>query len=253
MENKRRIPKAVSARGTQAAIARLLAEERESVGTVLDIPCGAGALAPYLQDLGMQVHGADIREYLEAEGVAFTRADMNEGLPFPDGRFDAVVCGDGIEHTHRQNDFVRECRRILRRGGILVVSTPNISALRSRFRWLVTGFHNKGKTPLDETRPDPRHHVRLLAFHELRYLLCTNGFRITEIACNRVKAVSWLYLPLVPCSYVMTRLAFRREEERREEKDPTGRRRNREILSQMFTKPVLFGETLIVKCVCEKA
>ncbi|HSK63191.1 MAG TPA: signal peptidase I [Pyrinomonadaceae bacterium] len=54
--------------------------------------------------------------------------------------------------------------------------------------------------------------------------------------------ISWLYVVLVPLVYLVTILAFRKEE-----KDAHVREQNREIVEQMFTIPVLFGETLIVK------
>jgi len=98
--------------------------------------------------------------------------------------------------------------------------------------------------PLNERDPNPWHHVNLLSFAELRYLLHRHGFRITAIATNRIKPVSWLYLPLWPVAAVVTALAFRRWE-----RDPEQRARNREILRQMLVSAVAFGETLIVKAV----
>src|SRR5439155_10452128 len=127
------------------------------------------------------------------------------------------------------------------------LSTPNITALRSRWRWLLTGFHNKGKTPLDETAPNPWHHIGLMSFPEIRYLLHSNGFRITAIAANRVKLVSWLYAPLLPLAWLVTGLVVRRSE-----KNPALRRRDAEVRRQIYSTPVAYGETLIVKAVCTK-
>jgi 2-polyprenyl-3-methyl-5-hydroxy-6-metoxy-1,4-benzoquinol methylase len=234
-------PRELTSKNTHAVVARLLQAETQC-RVVLDIPCGEGAFLERLRELGLDGRGSDIVNRLAVPGAPFTAADMNAPLPFPDGAFDAVVCIDGIEHLERPFDFVRECRRILRPGGLLLASTPNISALRSRWRWLLTGFHNKGKVPLDEHDPNPWHHVNLLSFAELRYLLHRHGFRITAIATNRVKLVSWLYLPLWPVAAVATALAFRRWE-----RDPDQRARNGEILRQMLTPAVAFGETLIVK------
>ncbi|MGH7607134.1 MAG: class I SAM-dependent methyltransferase [Gemmatimonadales bacterium] len=233
-------PRPQTSRNTHATVARLLAAE-PGCRTVLDIPCGEGALCARLLALGLRVHGADLLARRAPADVSFVRADMNGRLPFPDGAFDAVACVDGIEHLERPFDFVRECRRVIRPGGMLVASTPNISALRSRWRWLLTGFHNKGKVPLDETAPNPWHHVNMVSFPALRYLLHREGFRITAIATNRVKAVSWLYLPLWPVAAVVTAAALWRWE-----KDPARRRRNREIRRQLLSLPVAFGETLVV-------
>jgi len=179
--------------------------------------------------------------------AVFRQADMNGPLPYDDDYFDAVVSIDGIEHIERPFDFIRQCARILRNQGWLILSTPNVSSLRSRWRWFLTGFHNKCKSPLDETRPEPRHHIGMLSFPEARYLLHGNGFRITEIRTNRIKAISWCFAAVAPVAYVATSWVFAREET-----DRSQRRRNREILAQMFSLPVLFGETMILAARCEK-
>ena len=238
-------PRELTSKNTHAVVARLLAAEPR-VRDVLDIPCGEGAFLGRLRQLGLDGHGADIVNRVTLPGAPFTAADMNAPLPFGDGSFDAVVCIDGIEHLERSFDFVRECRRILRPGGVVIVSTPNISALRSRWRWLLTGFHNKGKVPLNERDPSPWHHVHLLSFPDLRYLLHRHGFRITAVAANRVKAVSWLYVLLWPLAAVATAAALRRWE-----REPEQRRRNVEIQRQMLAPAVAFGETMIVKAVRE--
>jgi len=230
-----------AATNTHGAVADLLGRD-SGVRRVLDIPCGEGAFLARLVAGGYLAHGADIQSILKISDVPFTSADMNRPLPFADGSFDAVACIEGIEHIERPFDFVRECHRILRPDGVLLVTTPNISALRSRWRWLLTGFHNKGKTPLDETDPNPRHHIGLRSFPDLRYLLHSNGFRIAVITTNRVKAVSWLYLVLWPLAWLATWWVFRREVE-----DPAQRRRDAAVHRQLHSLPVAFGEILIVK------
>jgi hypothetical protein len=124
----------------------------------------------------------------------------------------------------------------------LILSTPNISALRSRWRWLLTGFHNKCKTPLDESHLSPLQHINMMDFPKLRHMLHTSGYRITKITTNRTKWVSYAYLPMLPICYLMTRLVFLHEVRSQSEK-----RQNREILRQLFSVPVLFGEVLAVR------
>jgi hypothetical protein len=125
---------------------------------------------------------------------------------------------------------------------MLIISTPNLTALRSRWRYLLTGFHQGEKTPLDESQYTPYHHLSLVSFPDLRYRLHANGFKVTAVRTNRVKLISWLYVVLAPLAYLVTVLAFMKEE-----KAAHVREQNREIVRQLFTVPVLFGETLIVK------
>lgn len=228
-----------TSRNTHNVVERLL-RGCEGVRRVLDIPAGEGAFTQRLV-ADYQMTSADVLDCLKVEGCTPARADMNERLPWDDGAFDAVVTIDGIEHIERPFDFVLECHRVLRPGGCLILSTPNISALRSRWRYLLTGFHNKGKVPLDETNPSPWHHIGLLSFAALRYMLHRSGFRLSTVTTNRVKGISWIYVPVVPLAWLASTWVFHTEE-----KDSAQRARNREIARQMFSRDVLFGETLIV-------
>lgn len=228
-------------KNTHAVVEALLFEQGRP-DIVLDIPCGHGAFSKRLIEHGVaQVHSADCLELIQVPDVQFRVADMNRPLPYEDNCFDAVACIEGIEHLERPFDFIRECRRILKLGGALIITTPNISSVRSRWRWFMTGFHNKCKTPLDETDPSPSHHIRLMSLPELRYLLHTNGFEIMTIRANRFKAISWIYLPICPLLFLVTLWVFCREE-----KDKNQRARNRGILAQMFSLPVLLGEALVI-------
>lgn len=223
------------------AIFRVLCESAAPAARVLDIPTGSGAFTKRLRAAGYEVAASDIVSHPALPPDLFHQADMNEPLPFADASFDAVVSIEGIEHIQRPFDFIRECRRVLRPGGVLVLSTPNVSALRSRWRWFLTGFHNKCKYPLDETHPQPRHHINMRAYPELRYMLHTSGFRIAAVRTNRAKPVNALYLPCVPLAWAATRLAMRRAA-----RTPEHRRVVRETVAHLFSGAVLFGETLIL-------
>lgn len=229
-----------AARGIHDAVAAWLFPRLPS-GRVLDIPSGEGAFARRCAARGLQAVAADCDALNRAAGVEPVIADMNRPLPFRDGEFDAVVSIEGIEHIERPFDFVRECRRVLKPGGLLAITTPNISALRSRWRWLLTGFHNKCKTPLDETAPNPLHHINMISFPELRYMLHTSGCRITGVTTNRCKAAAWLFAPLVPFTWLASRLVVQKEE-----RDPAQRARSREVVATMHRRELLFGEIMIV-------
>lgn len=230
-----------TSKNTHNVVADLLGEVGNQK-VVLDLPCGEGAFSKRMLEKGADIFSADCLNIIKIPQPQFSLVDMNERLPYADATFDAVVCIDGIEHIERTFDFIRECRRIIRKGGVLIISTPNLTALRSRWRYLLTGFHQGEKSPLDESQYTPYHHLSLVSFPELRYQLHANGFKVTTVRTNRVKLISWLYLGLVPLAYLVTVLAFNKEE-----KDEQVREQNREIVKQIFTVPVLFGETLIVK------
>jgi SAM-dependent methyltransferase len=232
-----------TSKNTHNVVAELVGDVADGK-VVLDLPCGEGAFTKRMLESGANVFSADFLNILRIPHGQFSVVDMNQRLPYADAMFDAVVCIDGIEHIERPFDFIRECQRIIRKGGVLIISTPNLSALRSRWRYLLTGFHQGEKSPLDESEYTPLHHLSLVSFPELRYRLHANGFKVAAVRTNRVKFISWLYAVLAPLAYVVTVLAFNKEE-----KVTRVREQNREIVNQMFTIPVLFGETLIVKAI----
>ncbi|OGS12093.1 MAG: hypothetical protein A2234_07310 [Elusimicrobia bacterium RIFOXYA2_FULL_58_8] len=129
---------------------------------------------------------------------------------------------------------------MLKPGGVLLLTTPNILSLRSRVRFFFSGFFHKDPSPLNESARHPLHHIGLSTFPEIRYALHTTGFSLAELGHTKIKPVSLLYAVYVPWMWLYTLIAFRRE------KDPLQRRRNTEIRGQLFSRSLLFGENLIL-------
>ncbi len=173
---------------------RMLREERVRQGrqlTMLDVGCGEGTVSRlFLQD-GHQVYGVElVPEFAQQameKGIETRVADVTrEGLPFPEGETDAVYAGALIEHLYDPEFFLRECRRVLRRGGIVVLSTPNIASLTSRLRMLC------GRGPKFYTSAlswEFGGHIRVFTAGTLRQLLHENGFRVEEMTANLVSFI----------------------------------------------------------------
>lgn len=138
-----------TSKNTHNIVVRLLDDE-QGHKVILDVPCGEGAFTKRMLAQGADVFSADCLDILRLPHEQFSIVDMDRELPYPDEVFDAVVCTDGIEHLERPFDFIKECYRIIRKGG--VISTSNLMALRSRWRWLRTGFHQGEKTPLPRSQ-----------------------------------------------------------------------------------------------------
>ena len=105
-----------------------------SAARVLDVACGTGAgtarPAQFAHEaVGVDVSPAAVEDARAAHGEAatFHVGDMRS-LPFEAGEFDVVVCFEALTHVAETDLVLDELRRVLRPGGLLVVSCPNRDA-----------------------------------------------------------------------------------------------------------------------------
>lgn len=133
-QRQRQIQHILTAPGRASQWIDLLGEGARS--DVLDLGCGSGSFLVAARDRGLQrLVGVDValrwlvvaRKRLDEAGMSEARlACANaEWLPWPEGRFGGIVAGDVIEHVADQGATLRECARVLRDGGRLVMATPN--------------------------------------------------------------------------------------------------------------------------------
>jgi SAM-dependent methyltransferase len=140
--------------------------DRCSGREVLEAGCGEGYGADLIADVAGRVIGLDYDEATVAHVRArYPRVEMLHGnlatLPLADESVDVVVNFQVIEHLWDQGQFVGECFRVLRTGGVLLMSTPN----RLTF------------SPGRDTPINP-FHTRELNGAELTDLLTSQGFSV---------------------------------------------------------------------------
>ena len=102
----------------------------------LDIGAGEGVLVEQLRAAGHAATGID--PHYSSRTV---RRGSAAKLPFRAARFDVVFCLDVLEHLpwSEQEQAIAELRRVLRPGGLAVLSLPNLAHLPSRVKFLLTG------------------------------------------------------------------------------------------------------------------
>lgn len=111
---------------TRQAVPEIVALVPEGVA-VLDLCCGQADIAAALQSKCCDVTGADFSHQMiefareRVHGVNFVWADA-QALPFDGHCFDAVVCGFGLMHVPDQPAALAEVARVLRPGGLFVMS-----------------------------------------------------------------------------------------------------------------------------------
>lgn len=97
---------------------------------LLDIGCTQDSfmkLCPNCKCVGMDING----------GENIVQADINERFPFDDKSFDIIFAGEIIEHSFDDSEFLRECSRVLRDDGVMILTTPNLVSLKNRFLMLL--------------------------------------------------------------------------------------------------------------------
>lgn len=96
--------------------------------TLLDMAACTGALSLRMQDLGFQVCAIDyLPEIFCVDSVSFKQADLNDAFSKAyTQRFQAIIASEIIEHLENPRHFARECFKLLKPGGRMVLSTPNV-------------------------------------------------------------------------------------------------------------------------------
>ena len=78
----------------------------------------------------------------KAPDVIYKQHDLNKRFPFPDEYFSYITAGEIIEHVDSPQEFLNECKRVLKKGGWIALSTPlneNSNANRGG-RWHIWSF-----------------------------------------------------------------------------------------------------------------
>ncbi|MBL0921244.1 MAG: class I SAM-dependent methyltransferase [Phycisphaerales bacterium] len=172
--------------GYMAVALRLIDRERRRLH-VLDLPAGLGQFTDALRARGHTVTPAD----LNLVRPDYIRADMNGRLPFDDGAFDGAVCLEGIEHLVDPLNLLRELIRVVRPGGLVILSTPNIHNYFSRLQFLFTGtwyqFNPATLRDLPADAQEDRFHISPIAYPWLRHRADLLGADVEAVEGDRWK------------------------------------------------------------------
>jgi SAM-dependent methyltransferase len=158
--------------GRTRAILKFLDAELNNTGSlyprrVLDVGGGAGNMAHHLAHYGEVINlECNPRPILVAQQRhVITAQGSGDRLPFPDAAFDLVALLDTVEHIPDELGVFEECARVLKPGGVLLVTVP-------AYMWLWS--YN------DEINA----HQRRYTARELRLKLSFSGLRVSRISYN---------------------------------------------------------------------
>jgi SAM-dependent methyltransferase len=174
-------------------------DRRERPLRVLDLGAGTGRMSQLLVEAGYAVEACDLEPSLfQLAGVSCKRADLNERLPYDDAEFDAVACVEVLEHVDGHDRLFREIARILRPGGYLIFTTPNVMSIKSRLSFLWTGFTHSFY-PLDISIQTPQEwHISGHGANRYRFMMQLAGLELRKVTYDKLSRSSLAFLWLAP-------------------------------------------------------
>lgn len=129
--------------------------------------------------IGVEPDGQAVKVAQERFGLSVHEGTLEE-VGFPDDNFDAITMNHVIEHVWDPIDTLRECRRVLKPGGKLVVITPNIESLGHRlFREAYLHL-------------DPPRHLYLFSPRTLRICAEQAGLRVLQLRTT-ARSARWMW------------------------------------------------------------
>ncbi len=203
---------------------------------VVDVPAGTGYSTEILLKTGADVRPFDLfPEFFKVAGVRCQSADLNKTMPLEDASADVVLFQEGIEHLQDQLHVLHEMNRVLKPGGVLLLTTPNYSNLRAKLSYFLNESEIYKLMPpnqvesiwFGESNTDDKArggdqgssmgsryyfgHMFLIGIHRLKLLASLAGFRIKRIHHTRVNITSLvLLLLLYPLILFSSWRAYRR-------------------------------------------
>lgn len=169
---------------------------------VLDIPAGSGYSSEILHDLKANVEAYDLfPKFFKVDGMNCNYADLSRELPIKSSYADFILCQEGIEHLTDQLKLFVEFNRVLKKGGNLLLTTPNASKLRSKLSHFLSESEYFYKimpaNELDSIWISDKNnreiyfgHIFLIGIQKLRVLAKLTGFDIKKIHHFRINHTS---------------------------------------------------------------
>ncbi len=190
-----KIPEYVELQGYNPDKIRFILDSVDTGLRILDVGCNNGFIGSMLLRKKNDVYGIDIAEHkirrAKKRGVKAIVIDVeNESFPFRSNYFDIVLLTDVIEHVFDTDLLLQKIYKVLKPGGTLLITTPNVASLGRRLMLLfgINPFLEYSTRYIDYV-PRPVGHIRYYTHSDLRRQLERNNYRSVITKGDRVNFI----------------------------------------------------------------
>jgi 2-polyprenyl-3-methyl-5-hydroxy-6-metoxy-1,4-benzoquinol methylase len=153
------------------------------LGKALDLGAGEGAFSKNLKDLMFDVTACDVEPSIfQPNDIPFVKGDFNVSIPLVDSYFDLVVFIEVLEHLKNPWKAIFEINRVLKPGGYLILTTPNVGTIYQRLYYL---FHSRFDGFGYPTIRNPLEHLHPFSLSELKMMMNETGFEFDDFIFDR--------------------------------------------------------------------
>jgi SAM-dependent methyltransferase len=166
-------------------------------------------------------------------------------LPYDDNFFDAITFTEVIEHLEDHRKILKEINRVLKKDGVLVITTPNILNMKSRIRFLLVGFYNLfGPLHVKESAlHSGGGHINPISYFYLSHSLLDADFKDIKLIIDKKQRTSiFLLLFLYPLILLGSFFINRKETGKYKTIDV----HNKKFVHEMNSIQCLTGRTIVV-------
>ena len=206
----------------------------------LDLSAGDGLSSRMLAERGWRVVSTEYR----TRKRGWVAVNLDNDLPFRSARFDLVMMLEVIEHLADIPHMIGEIARVMRPGGVAIVTTPNRLNVSSRIHYLLSGYYKGRRAPLPyKYRVADGRNWHVMGLNDLHWIAWGAGLRMDALGRSRRKPRARILAPLLwPFIAGFSWMLYVRRV-----KDPEQRRINRELLGFMTSASLLMDENIIMR------
>lgn len=239
---------------TEAVLKAVRALPHYPQRTVLDLSCGDAEILDALAADGCEVRGSRFcaNDYIVTElepnparnFVIDNEVDLTKPLRYDSDSFDTILLTEVLEHLPEHSPVLSEASRVLKPGGVLLMTTPNIHRLHSRWWFFLTGSHKLICRRVGwDLKPQElyEYHRNPVDFPYVHTLLHQCDLSVKELRFTRFKLKHAFWLLFYPLFAVACFWEYQRRFS-----SPVHERGERDLKRWMTSLPLLASEQLFV-------